>query len=116
MKYIIAGGRDFGDRGTMNMVMGKLLNESDIVITGMADGADTLAWDIANEWNYAVREFPITKDDWDTFGKAAGPIRNRKMAEAGDALIAFWDGESRGTKNMIDTAMAMGLELHVYRY
>ena len=40
--------------------------------------------------------------DWNKHGKAAGPIRNRQMAEYADCLIAVWDGKSRGTKNMID--------------
>jgi hypothetical protein len=40
---------------------------------------------------------------WGEFGRAAGPIRNKEMAEYADVLLAFWDGKSRGTKNMIDT-------------
>jgi hypothetical protein len=38
------------------------------------------------------------------------------MAGMADALIAVWDGKSRGTKNMIETAQSMGLKLHVHRY
>lgn len=40
--------------------------------------------------------------NWPEHGRAAGPIRNREMAEYADALIAFWDWKSAGTKNMID--------------
>ena len=40
--------------------------------------------------------------DWDKHGRAAGPIRNKQMADYADVLIAVWDGKSRGTKNMID--------------
>ena len=36
------------------------------------------------------------------------------MAENADALLAIWDGESRGTKHMIDTAREKGLEVYVY--
>ena len=42
--------------------------------------------------------------DWDLDGKSAGFKRNVKMAEYADALVAFWDGESKGTKHMIETA------------
>ena len=54
--------------------------------------------------------------DWDKHGKAAGPIRNAEMAEVADALIAFWDGQSRGTANMISLAKSKGLSVAVVRY
>jgi len=44
-----------------------------------------------------VTRFP---PDWEKLGKAAGPVRNRQMAEYGDALLLIWDGESVGSKNM----------------
>jgi len=50
------------------------------------------------------------------YGNAAGPIRNKQMAEYADALVAVWDGKSRGTKNMIDTAISMGLDVKVLNY
>jgi hypothetical protein len=43
------------------------------------------------------KEFPA---DWDQYGKAAGPIRNKQMAEYADALLLIWDGESKGSANM----------------
>ncbi len=113
MKYIVAGGRDFKDRGLMCNVLDMLLAEDDTVITGMAKGADTLAWDIAMDWHYNLIEFPA---DWDKHGKSAGPIRNHQMALEGDALIAFWDGKSKGTKHMIEEAHKARLETHVYYY
>ena len=53
---------------------------------------------------------------WDKYGPSAGPRRNAQMAEVADALIAFWDGKSRGTKNMIDTANKKDLQVAVVRY
>lgn len=52
--------------------------------------------------------------DWALYGKAAGAIRNRKMAENSDALVAVYDGKSPGTKNMIDEAKKVGLKVYVY--
>ena len=51
----------------------------------------------------AEKEFQLTKfpADWKSYGKAAGPKRNEQMANYADTLIAFWDGESKGTKHMI---------------
>ena len=54
--------------------------------------------------------------DWNRLGRAAGPIRNEEMAEVSDALIAFWDGKSRGTKSMIEIARRKGLQVAVVRY
>jgi hypothetical protein len=55
--------------------------------------------------------------DWGTFGKRAGPIRNKQMLEEGkpDLVIAFWDGNSPGTKNMIDQAQAKGISVKVIK-
>jgi hypothetical protein len=80
-----------------------------IVVHGDARGIDRAAGDIA-AGTWPVRKFPAA---WDLHGKSAGPIRNREMANYADALIAIWDGESRGTKNMITTATQCGLKVFV---
>lgn len=84
-----------------------------VIISGYASGADALGERYAQERGSLLETFPA---DWKVHGKAAGPIRNTKMAEVADALIAFWDGKSRGTKNMIDTATKRGLKVAVVRY
>lgn len=57
------------------------------------------------------RPFPA---DWDEYGNAAGPIRNREMADAGaEALIALPDEESVGTRDMIDVMQKRGLPVYV---
>ena len=57
-----------------------------------------------------VRYFPA---DWRTLGKSAGYQRNIQMAQYADALIAFWDGQSKGTKHMVETAQEFGLDVRV---
>lgn len=47
---------------------------------------------------------------------AAGLKRNGRMADYGDALIAVWDGESPGTKNMIDQMRKRGKLYYIYTY
>ena len=113
MKYIIAGGRKFCDSVLMNRVLRKLLTRDDSVIVGGAPGADTLGQDWAD---YHQLDYEVMKANWSKYGKRAGVLRNAEMAEAGDALVAFWDGESKGTRHMIDTALSKGLEVHVYPY
>lgn len=60
-----------------------------------------------------MKRFPA---DWGKYGKSAGVLRNKQMAEYADGLIAFWDGKSRGTANMIETAKGLGLRVRVARY
>ena len=57
-----------------------------------------------------IRYFPA---DWQTLGKSAGYQRNTQMAQYADALVAFWDGRSKGTKHMIDTAQRFKLDIRV---
>ena len=120
-KVIIAGGRDFDDYLSLDDFVCRCLGEipggfqdMDIqIISGGAKGADSLGERFAKDENIPLIKFPA---NWNKHGKAAGPIRNKQMAETGDILIAFWDGNSRGTKNMIDLALEYGLETHIYRY
>lgn len=67
------------------------------IVSGGAKGIDSTAKEYAKRWNKPFTEFPA---DWDAHGKAAGPIRNKQMAEYADALLLIWDGESRGSANM----------------
>jgi hypothetical protein len=112
MKVIIAGGRTITD---YSLVLSALAESEFIpteIVSGMAPGVDTLAIQYARENNLPLAEFHA---DWNKHRRAAGPIRNRQMAEYGDALIAIWDGESRGTKNMIEEATKKGLKVYVKR-
>jgi hypothetical protein len=102
MKTIIAGCRDFSDyRLLLKQVDYYRLHKNEIteVVSGCATGADELGERYANENQIPIKHFPA---DWNQYKKAAGPIRNREMAQYADVLIAVWDGKSKGTKNMID--------------
>lgn len=112
MKVIIAGGRTITD---YSLVLSALAESQFIpteIVSGMAPGVDTLAIQYAQENNLTLKEFHA---NWKEFGKSAGPRRNRQMADYADALIAIWDGESRGTKNMIEEATKRGLRVFVKR-
>ena len=115
-RVIIAGGRNFDDYVILKCTMDKILAnivEGIVVVCGMARGADTLGEQYAREKGYEVNYFPA---DWDKYGKSAGYRRNEQMAQNADALVAFWDGQSRGTKYMIDLAYRYGLKVRVIRY
>ena len=54
--------------------------------------------------------------DWGTHGKKAGILRNIEMGDYADALIAFHDSESKGTKHMIEYMKSLGKPVRVVRY
>lgn len=58
-----------------------------------------------------VKKFPA---DWGGLGKRAGYLRNEQMADYADALIAVWDGKSKGTKHMIDVATVKELKVFTF--
>lgn len=124
IRIIVAGSRDFDDYSLLKLTLKEYINGLDIadlsqviIISGAARGADTLGEYFAYDYQIAVRRFPAK---WDELGKRAGWVRNAEMAkyaaEKHGVLFAFWDGKSRGTKNMIDLANRYGLEVHVVNY
>ena len=115
MIYIVAGGRDFADKRRMERVLSQMIGPADRIMSGCAPGADTLAIEYADE-RLGERKVLKRPADWDKYGKSAGFRRNHQMALEADVLIAFWDGRSKGTKNMIEEAHKAGLEIHIYRY
>lgn len=114
-RVIIAGGRDFDDFRTLSEVcMFMLQNKENVeIVSGTANGADKLGEQFARFMGYPIKQF---LPNWDEFGKSAGYRRNKEMAEYADALIAFWDGESKGTKHMIDLAQKMNLKVKIHKY
>lgn len=111
MKVIVAGGRDFTNYALVEEAIKISGFEISQIVSGKAKGVDTLGevWALAN--NIPVEAFPA---DWSQHGRAAGPIRNKQMAEYADALIAIWDGESKGTANMIQQARNKQLNVFIY--
>lgn len=103
MKLLIAGSRDYPTNGNFEAKMTELINlfgrPSEIVSGHCSTGPDKMgeAWAKGN--NIPIKLFPA---DWDKFGKSAGPIRNKHMAQYCDRAIVFWDGLSKGSANMIN--------------
>lgn len=112
MKVIIAGSRKINDYELVKRVIkrsGFLIKR---VVCGCAEGVDRLGEKWAMENNIPVIYFPA---DWVLYGKRAGFHRNFNMASFADALIAVWDGESTGTKNMIDLAKKGKLKIYYHK-
>jgi len=99
MKVVITGSRHIDDDQLVRDVVEESGFEVDEVVSGGASGIDVSGEHYAKDNKLGLTYFPAR---WYEFGKAAGPIRNKLMAEYADALIAIWDGDSRGTRNMIE--------------
>jgi len=117
-KLIIAGGRDFSDELMFQKELTELVNsmpDTSVVsiVSGMARGADAIGASFAKQHGIQLYEFPA---DWHTNGKRAGYLRNEEMADFADGLLAFWDGESRGTAHMIQAMYDRKKPVSVARY
>lgn len=98
-KIAIIGSRTFDDFQKLEKVLLPWLPAH--IISGGARGADSLAEKLAQKHGLPIT---IMKPDWAQYGRAAGPIRNRDIVNAADMVVAFWDGQSKGTKSALDYA------------
>lgn len=118
-RVIIAGTRLLNDYSLLKETADRLLADkitagySIVIVSGGCAGADLLGERYAKENGYSIDRYPA---EWKEYGKKAGIMRNAVMADNADALIAYWDGISRGTKNMIDEARKRGLAVRIKRY
>ena len=114
-RVIVAGGRDFNDYELLRSKLDYYLSNLDdiSIVSGGARGADRLGENYAIEKGLKLVMFPA---DWINEGKQAGYLRNERMAEYATHLIAFWDGKSRGTLDMINKAKQKGLKIRIIKY
>jgi hypothetical protein len=110
MKVIVAGSRKIRDYD----VVEKAIINSGFNITEIVSGCSGCVDECGEQYG-ARHGIPIRffEPSWETHGRSAGMIRNGVMANYADALIAVWDGNSPGTKNMIDTAVNKGIPVKV---
>ena len=107
MKLIIAGSRDLN---IANSFIRAILRHYNIyydlkeIVSGGASGIDSCGEAFVKDENECLTVPNTTLKqflaNWETHGKAAGPIRNKEMAEYADALLLIWDGKSRGSASM----------------
>ena len=124
-RIIIAGCRYFEDYEYVRKMAGEITESIQIaepdakitIVSGAANGADKLGERFAKEKGFDVKRFPA---NWTLYGKSAGPVRNREMLmfakEKKGILIAFWDGVSRGTANMIKISKDAGIPVFTFNF
>lgn len=119
MKILICGGRDFNDEDLMVENINQLLDELGLVeaqitiISGMARGADLMAYELALHNGIETIVMPA---DWNKYGKSAGFIRNLQMLNHADYVLAFWDNKSKGTEHTIVNAQKRNITVKVINY
>ena len=111
MRVLVCGGRSFNDALTLGSWLGGIHKNNGpitLLIEGGASGADYMARRFAEWRGIPVKTFPA---DWDSHGRAAGPIRNKQMLDEGkpDLVVAFDGGI--GTANMVSQARAAGVRV-----
>ncbi|WP_420422445.1 DUF2493 domain-containing protein [Simkania sp.] len=115
-KLIVAGSRTFNQypilKKKLDFFLMHRLPKVEIV-SGKARGADRLGEEYAKERNLILKEFPA---DWNMYGKQAGLIRNAQMANYAHGLVAFWDGTSSGTQDMICKMKAQKKPIRIVRF
>ena len=116
INIIVCGSRFYSDYNKILDELKKYSSMDVTIIEGECSGADKLAAKAAKELKYTLQKFPA---QWEKYGKAAGPIRNKKMIDAGhpNLILAFHPNidESRGTKNMIAQASACKIKVKIIK-
>ena len=117
-KLIVAGGRDFDNYAQLSEELTHLANgiyasHAVSIVSGLARGADSIGRRFALSNDVKCYDFPA---EWNKYGNSAGFIRNEQMGNFSDGLLAFWDGKSAGTKNMIHYMRRLGKPVHVVMY
>ena len=108
MNVAVVGSRSFNNYEALEQVLFSATSFDDTIISGGAKGTDTLAEKFANDNGIKLK---VIEANWDGYGKMAGFIRNDKIIEEADYLIAFWDGYSKGTKDSIEKARKKGIDV-----
>jgi hypothetical protein len=119
LNIAIIGSRTFNDYQTLEAVVMNTLKEKNVkmpditIISGGAKGADSHGRDFAQKYGTQYREF---LPDWEKHGKSAGIIRNNDIVKHSDFVIAFWDGQSKGTFHSLELARKSGTPYYAYNF
>lgn len=114
-KVVIGGCREFTDYAVFSASVDAFLSElvkrgKICILSGACRGVDEMGERYAAEHGFAVERYPA---EWGKYGRSAGPRRNREMVEKADFVIAFWDGESAGTRSLVQYAEQLGKPLRI---
>jgi hypothetical protein len=109
MRIAIVGSRSFTRLEEVRQFV-REQERTTVIISGGARGVDSIAVDEAKRLHMPYEVYPA---DWNRYGRSAGFRRNQTIVDAAEEVVAFWDGESRGTKHTIACAKAAGKPVRI---
>ena len=110
MNIAIVGSRKYANLDQVRKYITTLAPDT-CIVSGGAQGVDQAAEEAAQSRGLTTRVF---LPEYNRYGRKAPIVRNQEIVEQADKLIAFWDGESRGTKNSIDLAHKKGIPVEIF--
>ncbi len=111
MKVGVIGSRGFKDYDLVVKTLSRI--DITLIVSGGAVGADTLGERYAKENNIETKIF---LPDWKKHGKVAGFLRNTDIINESDTIVAFWDGNSKGTADSIGKANKLNKPVIIVNY
>lgn len=112
-KLMVCGSRTIVDEQWIFSKLDELfaLHKDVVVLSGSAVGVDS----IGEKWT-GIHNVPIEHflPDWKKYGRGAGIVRNKQMVETADFVMIFWDGESKGTKFVIEYCQKLGKQFSLF--
>lgn len=118
-RLAVVGTRDFSDFVYIKDKINSLGLDINLIVSGGAKGVDMVAEAYARWYGIPLLVFPVGYGDdqkfgWSTHGRAAGVIRNQKIVDACDEVIAFPKEGGRGTQDTMRKAEKAGKKLHIF--
>ena len=116
MKIAVAGSRHYTDYEEAVEYIDRCIHnlakdEEVIILSGGCRGADALGEQYAKKHGYDIVRFPAL---WNKYGRAAGIVRSKEIANTADVIICFWDGKSTGTRFLIEYANKLNKVIHIH--
>lgn len=116
-KIAVIGSGTFEDYEMLARILDKNAPKIKLIVSGAIRGADTLATQWATERGVPYLVMPARwKDENGAHDRGAGFRRNRELIAYADVVLAFYDGESRGTKHSIEIAQQLNKPLKVFNF
>lgn len=118
MRIGIVGSRSITDYDIISKNFFEYLSKNNLEISdieicsGGATGVDSLAKKLSIDYNIPIQEY---LPDWKRYGRSAGIIRNGIIVDNSDIILAFYDGESKGTLSTINNARKKNKDVIIYK-
>ena len=114
-RIVVAGCRNYNNyeeaKAYIDFCISRIKTDNTLIfVSGCCEGADMLGERYALENGFKIERYPA---QWLKYGKSAGPKRNKIMAEISDYVICFWDGQSHGTKSMVNIAKQLNKPIRI---